>query len=213
MGVRSQAHMDHSAEATSNVPDGMVRHRIVETALGIAEAAGSWDAVHVHAVAREAGITLEELARHFEGKDAMAEGYFDRADAALMIVGQQPGWADLPIRERLYLAMMTWMDTLAPHRRLAGQMLLYRFQPEHLHLQARGIARISRTVQWFREVTLMPSTGWRRELEEATLTSIYLATFACWLADSTPGSERTRRLLRRLLAGAEEGARWLGNPA
>lgn len=205
--------MDHPAESTPAVPADPVRHRIIEAALRIAEAAGGWDAVHVHAVAREAGITLEELGRHFEGKDAIAEGYFDSADAALMVVGNEPGWADLPIRERLYREMMAWMDALAPHRRLAREMLLYKFQPEHLHLQARGIARISRTVQWFREVAMMPSVGWRRELEEATLTTIYLTTFTSWLTDPTPGTERTQRLLRRLLAAAEEGALWLGNPA
>ena len=95
-------------------------------------------------------------------------------------------------------------------RRLAGGMLGYKLHPEHVHLQARGIMRISRTVQWLRDVALMPSVGWRRELEEATLTSIYLTTFACWLTDSTPGTQRTRRLLARLLGSAERGAMWLG---
>ena len=44
-------------------------------------------------------------------------------------------------------------------------------------MQARGIMRISRTVQWIREIAMLPSVGWRRELEEATLTTIYLTTF------------------------------------
>jgi ubiquinone biosynthesis protein COQ9 len=201
--------MDHSADPLQDAPVDLKRH-IVRTALRLAEEAGSWDAVHVHAVARAAGITLEELRRHFGEKDAIGDGYFDIADEALLRVGQQPGWSELAIRERLYRAYMAWLDALAPHRRLAGEMLRYKLHPEHVHLQARGVARISRTVQWIREVAMLPSVGWRRELEEAVLSSIYLATFTSWLTDRSAGSHRTRRRLRRLLATAERGASWLG---
>jgi ubiquinone biosynthesis protein COQ9 len=74
----------------------------------------------------------------------------------------------------------------------------------------RGIMRISSTVQCMREVALLPSTGWRRELEEAGLTSMYLLTFSCWLTDGTPNAQRTRRLLERLLDAADRPALWLG---
>jgi ubiquinone biosynthesis protein COQ9 len=182
------------------------RRDIVHAALGLGAKAGSWDAVHVHDIARAAGVSMEELARHFPDKDAIAEGCFDEADAALLAVGEQGGWAALPAAERLSRAIMAWLDVLAPHRHLVRGMLRYKMHPEHLHLQARGIARISRTVQWIREVSLLPAAGWRRELEEAALTSIYLATLGCWLADDTLGSVRTRRLLRVLLANAEGAA-------
>jgi hypothetical protein len=135
---------------------------------------------------------------------------FDIADAALLAMSQEPGWSERDIRERLYRAVMTWLDALSPHRRLAVGMLAYKLHPEHLHLQARGIARISRTVQWIREVAMLPSVGWRREVEEAALTTIYLTAFSSWLADRSVGSERTRRLLKRLLIGAEQGALLLG---
>jgi ubiquinone biosynthesis protein COQ9 len=205
--------MDNSAESTPDKPLDVVKRSIVQTALKLGEDAGSWDAVHVHAVAREAGITLEELRRYFGDKDAIAEAYFDIADAALLAVSKEPGWGELDVRERLYTAVMTWLDALAPHRRLAVGMLGYKLHPEHVHLQARGIARISRTVQWIREVAMLPSVGWRREAEEAALTTIYLTTFSCWLADRSVGAKRTRRLLRRLLAGAEQGALLLARRA
>jgi AcrR family transcriptional regulator len=203
--------MDKSGAPAPDVPAETVRRSIVQTALGLAEEAGSWDAVHVHAVAREAGISLEELRRYFGDKDAIAEGYFDIADAALLAVCREPEWGELAIRERLYRAVMAWLDALAPHRGLALEMLLYKIHPEHLHLQARGIARISRTAQWIREVAMLPSVGWRRELEEAAITTMYLTTFSCWLTDKSAGAERTRRLLKRLLATAEQGALWLGH--
>ena len=118
-----------------------------------------------------------------------------------------------PIRERLYRAIMAWLDTLAPHRKLVPGMLGYKLHPEHVHLQVRGVARISRTAQWIRETAMLPSVGWRRELEEAVITTIYLTTFSRWVWDTSRGGERTRRLLKRLLAGAERGALRLGFPA
>ena len=41
---------------------------------------------------------------------------------------------------------------------------------------------------------------------EAALTAIYLSTVARWLADDSPGAERTHGFLDRLLAGAERAA-------
>ena len=191
------------------VPEDTVKRHIVAAALRLGGQAGSWDKVHVHDVAREAGVTLEELSRHFGDKDAIAEGFFDIADAAVRALPRQPSWRELPVRERLERVIWTWLEALAPHRALVGEMLLYKMHPEHVHLQARGVMRISRTVQWLRETAMLPSVGWRREVEEAGLTSIYLATFACWLSDTTAGAERTRGLLQRLLGRADRAAAWL----
>src|SRR6185369_11186185 len=58
----SPIHMDNSAEPTPDRSLDMMKRSIVQTALKLAEDAGSWDAVHVHAIAREAGITLGNCA-------------------------------------------------------------------------------------------------------------------------------------------------------
>jgi len=181
---------------------------ILDRALELGEQRG-WDAVHLYDVARAMGITLADVQRHFAHKDALAEAWFDRADAALLALPQAPGWMTLTPRQRLHAAVCAWLDALAPHRGLTVTMLRYKFQPEHLHLQAREVMRISRTVQWMRDVAHLPETGWRRELGEAALTAIYLSTFARWLADGSPGSQRTRAWLDRLLSMAERAQRGL----
>lgn len=99
--------------------------------------------------------------------------------------------------------MLAWLSALAPHRRLTAAMLRYKLQPEHLHLQALGLMRVSRTVQWWREVALLASTGWRRELEEAALTATYLGGFAIWLHDDSAAGTRGQDWLARRLATAE----------
>lgn len=184
------------------------REAIIDTALHLGEQCG-WDAVHLHEVARAMGVPLAKIMRHFEHQDALAEAWFDRADRMLLAVPQSPGWAGLSERERLHGAVFAWLDALAPHRRLARQMLRYKLQPEHLHLQALGLVRISRTVQWIREVALLSSVGWRREIEEAALTSMYLATVAHWLRDKSPGAQDSRDFLARWLARADFVARRL----
>jgi ubiquinone biosynthesis protein COQ9 len=181
------------------------RQAILDAALDLGEQRG-WDAVHLHEVAQRVGVTLTEIRRHFEHKDAFTEAWFDRADAALLAMPQTPGWDELTPRQRLHDAIAAWLAALAPHRRITAVMLRYKFQPEHLHLQAMGIMRISRTVQWIRDVALLPEVGWRREVGEAALTAIYLATFARWLADDSQGAQKTMALLDRLLALTERAA-------
>jgi ubiquinone biosynthesis protein COQ9 len=177
------------------------RHEILDAALELGERRG-WRAVHLYDVAQAIGASLADIQRHYEHKDALAEAWFDRADAALLALPERPGWVALPLRQRLHGAICAWLDALAPHRRMTGAMLRYKLQPEHLHLQAQGVVRISRTVQWVREVAQLPSVGWRQEIDEAVLTSIYLATFGRWLGDDSPNFERTRRFLDRLLSVA-----------
>lgn len=184
---------------------------ILDVALQLAARRG-WDALHLYDVAREMGVELAQIQRHYQDKDALAEALFDRADAALFRAGERPGWRQLPLQERLHEAIAAWLAALAPHRDIARDMLAYKFQPEHLHLQAFGVMRISRTVQWIREVAQVPAMGWRRELAEAVLTSIYLAVFAHWLFDRSPGAQRTHALLQRLLRSARFGARALAYP-
>lgn len=192
----------------SDPPDdnvGLAR-RILDTALDLGEQRG-WDALHLHDIAAALDVGLDDIARHYAHKDALAEAWFDRADAALLAVPQAPGWRKLSPRDRLHRAIFAWLGALAAHRRLTATMLRYKFQPEHPHLQVQGLLRVSRTVQWIREVAHLSSAGLRRELEEVALTTMFMAAFACWLGDDSAGSERTRALLDRMLANAERLAR------
>lgn len=186
------------------------RSPIIDAALAIAHRAGSWDAVRLHEVAIAAGLPLAEVLREFPDRDALAEAVFDRADDAMLAAARDPVWADRSACDRLARTIFAWLDALAPDRPIVRGMLAYKFQPEHLHLQARGAMRISRTVQAMREVAQLQATGLRREAEETALTSIYLATVFSWLVDGSPGSQRTRDRLARLLALADRVGGWSG---
>jgi AcrR family transcriptional regulator len=176
--------------------------RILDAALQLAAERG-WDALQLHEVAQALGIGLAELQRHMRHKDDLAEAWFDRAERALVAAGDAPGYAELPVRDRLLQALFAAFDALAPQRRATAAMLRYKLQPDHLHLQAQGLLRISRSVQWWRETARLPTTGLRRELEEVALSALFVTTVARWLRDDSPAQAHTRAWLERQLARAE----------
>jgi AcrR family transcriptional regulator len=180
----------------------MDAERILDAALQLAAERG-WDTLQLHEVAQALGVGLSELQRHVRHKDDLAEAWFDRGERALVAAGDAPGWAALPARERLHRALFAALDALAPQRRATAVMLHYKLQPDHLHLQAQGLLRISRSVQWWRETARLPSTGLRRELEEVALSTLFVATVLRWLRDDSPAQAHTRAWLERQLARAE----------
>lgn len=179
-----------------------LRDDIVDAALALGERCG-WEAVRLHHVAGALGISLDDIRHHFREKEDLVDAWFDRADAAMLQAAAAPGLARLPTRERLQRLLMAWLGALAPHRKLTREMIRGKLEPGHVHIQIPGLMRISRTVQWLREAAGRDATFLRRALEETALTTIYLATFAHWLSDDSPGAERSRRLLERQLAVAE----------
>jgi len=180
-----------------------IRDGIVDTAIALAERRSSWEAVRLHDVAAELGITLDDVRRHFREKEEVVEAWFDRADGAMLARAQAPGFAALAPRERIRALVMSWLGALAPHRKVARQMILGKLEPGHVHIQIPGLLRVSRTVQWMREAALRDATYLRRALEETALTTLYLMTFFLWMGDETHASERTRRFLERSLQAAE----------
>jgi AcrR family transcriptional regulator len=171
-----------------------LQDRILDTALEQAEAT-SWERLRLHAIAETLGITLDDIRRHYPQKDDLVEAWFDRADRALLGRERPADFTARPLPERLHQVITSWLDALAPHRRLTREMLAYKLEFGHVHLQALGLMRISRTVQWFMEAALYDSTGLQRILDECALTTIYLATFARWLFDDSGHGLKSKEAL------------------
>jgi AcrR family transcriptional regulator len=180
----------------------VTRDKIVDAAIKLAEQR-SWEAVRLHDVARDLGITLEDIRRHFREKEDLVDAWFDRADRAMLECTERPDFSSLPTRARIHLLLMTWLGALASHRQATRQMIYGKFEPGHLHIQIPGLMRVSRTVQWLREAAGRDQTYVCRALEETALTTIYLMTFFFWMRDDSQGSSRTGEFLDRRLAQAE----------
>ena len=171
---------------------------ILDQALALGRESG-WEKLTLHQIATALGIPLADIYRHFPQKDDLVEAWFDRADQALLSRVPNPEWDVLPPKERIEQVILCWLDAMAENRELTGQMLLYKLEPGHVHLQMAGILRISRTVQWFREAAGLQASELHRITQETALSGMYVATFIHWLRDTSPGQQSTRRFLRRKL--------------
>ncbi|AQZ94557.1 TetR family transcriptional regulator [Halopseudomonas phragmitis] len=184
------------------------KQQILDQALTLANQCG-WEKLTLNDIAQALTIPLAEIYRHFPQKDDLVEAWFDRADQTLLAKVPNPEWAALPAMERIEQVILCWLDAMAGYRELTGQMLLYKLEPGHIHLQAAGVLRISRTVQWFREAAALEASHAHRIGQEIALSTLFIATFIHWLRDDSCDQQDTRDFLhRKLLAGSGFGL-WL----
>lgn len=190
--------------------DNIEKQHILHCALELGEASG-WEALRLHDIADSLDISLFDIQQHFRQKDDLVETWFDRADQDMLQLDRAELHA-LEMEGRLHRIIFAWLDPLAEHRILTRQMLMYKLEPLHFHLQVQGVTRISRTVQWIMELSGMQTRHLKRVAVEAVLTTIYLATFARWLTDDSDNQERTREFLSHRLhcAGSlEKSVGWI----
>ena len=178
----------------------------MDAALELAEDT-SWEAVRLHQVADRIGRPLAELSAVFREKEDIVDAWFDRADQALLGLAGDAGFEALDTERRIHRAMMTWLSALSAHRRPTRQMIFNKFEFGHLHYQISGALRVSRTVQWIREVAGMEDVLPWRAFSEAGMTAMYLAAFGRWMFDESEGSESTSRFITRQLDRARPFSR------
>ncbi|MDX6749799.1 hypothetical protein SH611_08280 [Geminicoccaceae bacterium 1502E] len=177
-----------------------LEERAVEAALAIADETG-WESVRLALVADRTGLPLEEIGRRFRDVEAVADAWFGQARVDMLALSREELEAR-PADERIALAMERWLDTLAPHRRIAGQIIRHRLYPSHPHHWVPLVFDLSRLVHDLLDVTRVPGQGRLRQAQEIGLTAITLATLRDWLGDGSTGQERSKERLRRRLAGA-----------
>lgn len=174
---------------------------ILDTALGLAETRG-WERLQLFDVADALGIGLDAVARHYPDKDALVDAWFARAEQAMLARARDDDLAALLPAERLEELMSAWLQALEKHRALIPQMLLYKLEPGHLHLQLGGLHSLSRVVQWWRAAACLRGIWLNRIGQETLLSGLFLGTFCRWLRRPDQDLAATRRYLRRRLGAA-----------
>lgn len=172
--------------------------QILDSALKLADVCG-WERLHLFDVATDLGVGLDSIASHYREKDQLVEAWFDRADQAMLARAKAADLLPLTPAKRLEELLLAWLASLATHRAVTGQMLLYKLEPGHIHLQIGGLLRISRTVQWWREAAQRETLHLRRIAEESLLTGVYLRCFVHWLRHPEQDPAEFRALLRSQL--------------
>jgi AcrR family transcriptional regulator len=176
--------------------------KIVDTALNLADRR-DWESVRLHDIAAEEKISLDDIRHHYREKEDLVDAWFDRADQAMLKVAEDEAFQQLDSKEKLHTLLMSWLDTLAAHRRVTRQMIFGKLEIGHLHYQINGLLRVSRTVQWLREAAGRDTRLPLRAIEETGLTALYLATFLHWMFDDSHGSKSTSQFLHRRLGLSE----------
>jgi len=186
--------------------DLLAPDRVAAAALALAEETGWYD-LPMRDLARRLGVGLDALAARYADPNAIADIVFARARDAMLADGRTPR-GGVPPRQRVEQAMLRWYDALAPHRRVAAQMIGAKLHPSHAHHWAPLPFHLSRLIWWLREAAALDATGRRRQAEEIALSGIFLAMLAAWSCDASEGQARSRALLARLLDRTERWFRW-----
>lgn len=173
---------------------GDLAKTILDTALQLADDR-SWEALRLHDIASELNISLAQIQQYYRQKDDLVEAWYDCADTNMLKAAETAEFSAMDKATRLHRLIMAWLDTLATHKTVSRDMLLYKLEPAHIHLQVLGILRISRTVQWFLEAAQSKTTHLSRIFEEIGLTSIYLMTFCYWMRDKSDQQQASRDFL------------------
>ncbi|SNY45617.1 transcriptional regulator, TetR family [Arsukibacterium tuosuense] len=172
------------------------KQQLVDRALQLAEQTG-WEGLQLTALANSLNIDVAELAKVVTQKDELADAWFDRADQA-MFNTELAGGSNAA--EKLELAIRSWLNALAPYQQLTRQMLYYKLEPGHVHLQAAALLRISRTVQWLRELAGLQASGSKRIAQELALSALFTTVFIGWLYDTSPEQTSSLKRLKAAIA-------------
>ncbi len=181
-------------------------HLVLERAIALAEKS-SWEAFSLTELAALLECSLSDIKRFYRSKDDMAEAFFNRADDAMLSLSTAVEYRNLTSDDKLFECIMAWFEYLTPYRPLVREMLAYKLEPGHFHLQAHGITRVSRTVQWFLEASDRKNTGIKRIADEIAVTSAYLTSFSFFLFDESKQHTNTRSLLKSLISKIDQGHR------
>ena len=191
--------------ATGRAGADAIEQRVVDAALALATEVG-WQQVRLTAIADRIRLPLAEIGRHFRDVDAIANAWFARARLVMLDLPAEE-LAGRPADERVALAFASWLDSLAPHRRIAAEILRHKLYPSHPHHRVPMIFDLSRLVHDLLDVARVPGSGRLRQGQEIGLTAISLITLTEWLRDERPAQEHSKRRLRQRLACAGRFAR------
>lgn len=197
VAIESQTNETFALVSRADCSSTISADEILDAALTLGDVNG-WERLTLTQIARFLKVSLADIHCHFKQKDDLVDAWFDRADATMLARFPEQG-ASMSRTQRLNLAIQVWLDTLSAHHKLTGEMLLYTLEPGHIHLQAAGLLRLSRTVQWFREAADLKATHMVRIGQELALSSLVVGMFIYWLNDSSKHQKNTRKRLQKTL--------------
>lgn len=174
---------------------------ILDAALSLAENQ-PWEEIRLYQVADYLNSNLVELLPFIKDKEDIVDLLSDRCDYFMLSECDIEGFNEQPFAKQFEQCVMAWLTPLYTHQTVVKQMLFNRLEPGHLHIQLPMLFRISRTVQWIRELCKRNESFIKRATEETVLTTLFIATIANWLNDNSEAAIATRHQLQQRIEQA-----------
>ncbi|GAA1797837.1 TetR family transcriptional regulator [Nocardioides hankookensis] len=163
-----------------------------------------YDRTTMRAIATEAGVSVGNAYYYFGSKEHLVQAFYDQlqvehAEAAARVLD-----GDRAFATRLEGVLLAWLDVAAPHHEFAGQFFrnaadprspLSPFSEESTPARDASIALFASLLDGS-DVKLAPTL--RAELPDL-LWLLQMGTVLYWVYDASPGQERTRTLVRRVV--------------
>ncbi len=154
-------------------------------------------------IAREAGVTLVDLRNEFAAKSDILAGFTRAVDDEVARRMEFRLERSAGARDRLFDALMTRFDVLAPFRPgLRGILDAVRTMPGEV--SARGFIA---SQGWLLAAAGIPADGATGAARVTGLAALYARVLPIFLADDDPGLARTMAAVDRRL---RDGERWIG---
>ncbi|MCB9965243.1 MAG: TetR family transcriptional regulator [Rhodospirillales bacterium] len=166
-----------------------------------------WSQVRFQDLAREADISLSEVARMFDDKSCLLVTYGRYLDRRTL---EETGEIDRDSspRERLFDILMTRFDVLNEQRAGVVSVLeSFKIDPKQVLI---SLPHLSRSMMWMLEAAGIGTDGLRGLLKIAGLKLIYLKVLKTWKEDDGPDMPKTMAELDQLLGRAESFAERFG---
>lgn len=180
--------------------DTAVTDRIVDAFLGRL-ATTPLGAIELSDVARDAGVGLEVLRAHFDGKLAILAAHARRVDLAVL-ARHDPAMAGEPARDRLFDVLMRRLDVLAPHRD-AMRMLARSVTRDPLLAAAIGPIAV-RSMTFMLSEAGIPAAGAAGRLRARGLALAWVRILDVFVDDHDPGLARTMVAVDKALRRGEQ---------
>ncbi|MFI6324906.1 TetR family transcriptional regulator [Nonomuraea sp. NPDC050556] len=175
------------------------REVIVETALRLFRERG-FDATTMRAIASEAGVSVGNAYYYFASKEALIQAYYDRAQTE-----HEQACRDLLATERSFAARLggvlrEWVRVSEPYHEFAVKFFKHAAEPTNplSPFSAQSAPAREASIAIYRQVVEGSRDRMDADLREELPELLWLMSMGIvlfWVHDTSPGCERTYRLI------------------
>jgi ubiquinone biosynthesis protein COQ9 len=180
-------------DMSEDLPFDVLRPRLIEAMLKHVPFDG-WTASARAAGAQDAGIDPDIAALALQDAASMIDAFTARADARMAEAMAAAGVADMKIRDRIRLALVTRLEQAADDREAVRRALAIMAMPANAGLAARTLWR---TVDTMWRAAGDTATDINHYTKRMTLGAVYSAVLLYWLDDDSEDMADTRAFIER----------------